>query len=407
MTEEPTTPNPSLRLKPRLRPPEGGAPASSAPATSPVPVLFSDYAGPAGAAAPAPAAPVVPAIQVAPVLPATAAAVEGGKFRLKPKPDAAPVVASETSAALGDPSATIPPTPQAASAAGPASKLFSAPPLPAGAPPPPPPTPPKPATSASRPPLAGYTAPPFSRTKGPFHVPHIKATVEVPVIESPEPASERRGPVRFIVGGLTTLVVFGVGGYFAWKHFTAPKGAMAVATPAAVAGAPAKAAPAAPAGSVPATGSSPSDTLNKIAAIPGNAIAKAQDAIAARRASGQNRVDATAAGEDAPAKSSGSAAKAPPPGTATAMTSVAPGLAATTQIEAAPEASPVFLAWVVNIKVNGVFQGTPARAMINGRLTRTGEVVDGNLGITFESVDADRKHLIFKDRSGATVTRKY
>ena len=227
--------------------------------------------------------------------------------------------------------------------------------------------------------------------------------IEVPVSSG----AERRGPMRFIVGGLTTLVVFGVGGFFAWQHFTSAKGAASTASPAVVAGAPANSTPSAPAGSAPATGSSPSETLNKIAAIPGNAIAKAQDAIAARRASGQSRIDATVAGEDTPAKPAGSAAKSTAANTSNAMTPVAPGLAATTQIEAAPEASPVFLAWVVNIKVNGVFQGSPARAMINGRLTRTGEVVDGNLGITFESVEADKKQLIFKDRSGATVTRKY
>jgi hypothetical protein len=45
--------------------------------------------------------------------------------------------------------------------------------------------------------------------------------------------------------------------------------------------------------------------------------------------------------------------------------------------------------------------------MINGRLTRTGETVDSALGISFDSIDADRKQLLFKDRTGATVTRKY
>ena len=33
--------------------------------------------------------------------------------------------------------------------------------------------------------------------------------------------------------------------------------------------------------------------------------------------------------------------------------------------------------------------------------------VDGTLGIVFASIEADKKQLIFKDHSGATVTRKY
>jgi hypothetical protein len=45
--------------------------------------------------------------------------------------------------------------------------------------------------------------------------------------------------------------------------------------------------------------------------------------------------------------------------------------------------------------------------MINGRLTRAGEVVDLPLGITFNGVDAQRRQLVFQDRSGATVSRRF
>ncbi len=83
------------------------------------------------------------------------------------------------------------------------------------------------------------------------------------------------------------------------------------------------------------------------------------------------------------------------------------GVSATTEVDAAPEASPAFRSFVANAKVSGVFQGTPPRAFINGRLVRAGETVDGGLGVEFNGLDADKKQLIFKDKAGATVFRKY
>jgi hypothetical protein len=45
--------------------------------------------------------------------------------------------------------------------------------------------------------------------------------------------------------------------------------------------------------------------------------------------------------------------------------------------------------------------------MINGRLIRADELVDAGLSITFVGVDSSRRQLIFKDKSGATVSRRY
>jgi hypothetical protein len=70
-------------------------------------------------------------------------------------------------------------------------------------------------------------------------------------------------------------------------------------------------------------------------------------------------------------------------------------------------ASPAFRAWVSAAKINGVFQGTPARALINDRLVRAGQTVDAALGIVFDHVDADAKTIVFRDRDGATVSRPY
>jgi hypothetical protein len=206
------------------------------------------------------------------------------------------------------------------------------------------------------------------------------------------------------------LVVVGAGLFFAWKQF-GPK--PAATPPPAAKTAPEKKAPA-PA--TPAAPLTPSDTLNQLAHLPKNAIDKAQASIDARRASGQSRVDAASIGEDLPAQPAVDA----PAGTTTTSspasrpaqrpvttTTIAPGVAATAQVDAGPEASPAFRTYVANAKVSGVFQGPPTRAMINGRLTRAGEVVDGTLGVTFNGVDSARRQLLFVDRTGATVTRRF
>ncbi|MBL9186024.1 MAG: hypothetical protein JNK23_00960 [Opitutaceae bacterium] len=337
------------------------------------------------------------------------------KFKLKPRSEPAPV-ASEVIAALSEPGATIPPAvipatipatippttiPQAAAMPEqpsapkeippPAPKLFVKP-EPAVLTPPPSTRPPftrPPMGPSGRTPTGGAS---LRNTIPPFGVPHLKVEIAVPEIVPPTAApAQKRGSGRLLMT-LLVLAVLGAGGYFGWQHF-GPKLAS---------GAPAPVAAAAAAVNLP----DPTATLNKIAHIPVNAINKAQDAIAARRASGQTRVDAVAAGEEAPDKPVPKPLAAPPPNTALAMTAVAPGLAATTQVEAA-SASPAFVAWVVNAKINGVFQGTPARAMINGRLTRAGDLVDPALGISFDHIEADRKQIIFKDATGATVVRKY
>jgi hypothetical protein len=201
------------------------------------------------------------------------------------------------------------------------------------------------------------------------------------------------------------LLIGGI--FFAWQHFKPQAPAPAAPEPAKKAGTPA------PVASTPLT---PSETLNKLAHAPANAINQAQDAIATRRASGQARIDAASIGEDLPdpppgtppattAKQPADARRASP--TATTTTKVSPGVTATTQMEAAAEASAPFRSFVANAKVSGIFQGNPSRAVINGRLIRMGEVVDPTLGIIFEGIDSQGRHLVFKDRSGATVSRRF
>ena len=94
--------------------------------------------------------------------------------------------------------------------------------------------------------------------------------------------------------------------------------------------------------------------------------------------------------------------------TTKATSDLAPGVTVTSDaVQAEVEASSEFRTFVADAKVSGVFQGSPSRAFINGRLVRAGEVVDSALGIKFESVDPSTKTIVFKDSTGAKVAKHY
>jgi len=78
-----------------------------------------------------------------------------------------------------------------------------------------------------------------------------------------------------------------------------------------------------------------------------------------------------------------------------------------TPIDAAPAASAAFRNYVANATIGGVFQGSPARALINGTIAREGQVIDGPLGIAFERIDARQRIIFFKDYTGAEVSKNY
>ncbi|MFI5356812.1 MAG: hypothetical protein ACHQ4G_05710 [Opitutales bacterium] len=139
----------------------------------------------------------------------------------------------------------------------------------------------------------------------------------------------------------------------------------------------------------------------------------------------QSRVDTMAngnfsTGNRAPAAappanaSKATAAKLVPPSagpvevTGKSRTSIAPGITATTNtMMTAAEASQPFRDFVAVAQINGVFQGNPARALINGRTFQEGDMVSPSLGIVFDHVEPGAKLIVFRDRTGATVERKY
>jgi hypothetical protein len=92
----------------------------------------------------------------------------------------------------------------------------------------------------------------------------------------------------------------------------------------------------------------------------------------------------------------------------TATIELAPGVTATTEsIKAVPNASLQFRSFVASAKISGVYQGNNPRAFINGRMVRAGEMIDDALEIHFDSVDAASRSIVFKDSTGATVSRRY
>lgn len=83
------------------------------------------------------------------------------------------------------------------------------------------------------------------------------------------------------------------------------------------------------------------------------------------------------------------------------ITITSPGLAGTA-IAGEP-----FLTWVMAVKISGTFPGSPPRVMLNDRLIRGGDPAHARLKITFESLDLENRLIIFRDATGATVSRSY
>ena len=126
----------------------------------------------------------------------------------------------------------------------------------------------------------------------------------------------------------------------------------------------------------------------------------AQDAAAKRKAD-QAKADSEAAAQAAPT---------PTPATESimAMSSLTNDVKVNnTHLDAAPAASAAFRTFVAGASIGGVFQGKPARALINGTIAREGQVVEGTLGISFDRIDSVQKIIYFKDATGAEVSKSY
>lgn len=254
-------------------------------------------------------------------------------------------------------------------------------------------------------------------------VPHVEVRKEIaPVVpDAPPPPvrvyKSRKGLVIGLSAAAAVVVISG--GLLAWNFLSTPEPEPApakrppTASPAKSEG-PAKAgAPAAQTVTVPAATPPAPSAGNAIAAAPAQAVNRAEQAAGAQG----GRVTATneVADADRPANTPATAprttrpaATTPAPNTpaaTTRMTELAPGVSAAVRTEASVEASAAFRTYVGNLRVSGVVGGANPKALINGRLVQRGDVLDSGLGVSFEGVNGNQ--LVFKDRNGATVLRKY
>jgi len=380
MSDEPTPP--PLRLKPRVRPETlPAAPVASsaevpaigdAPRLRLKPKLAADVA-------PAPATPAAP-----PVAPAIGPAPEAETIPpvadLPQPPASVPAVSVETDRPAETPKFRL-------KSSAPESAL---------------PTPPPPVPLVAAP-KVGAPAP-FSviaeATRGPKSfpppVPPSPASDASPGESIPPPVAKRRPPV---IGRGTVLAFVAVvavsGGIVGYLSFTMPA-AEPLPPPKPVLAAPAKAPTSTPAA--------------KPTTAPGQAVDKARATVAtnARRIDGQNEI----VGGESPAPVDAASAPTPvaaePVTPALVTTQIAPGVTASSaSMDITGNASAAFRAWVGNARISGVFQGTPARALVNGRAFRAGQSVDDSLGIVLDEIDTTAKTIRFRDRSGATALRRY
>lgn len=261
--------------------------------------------------------------------------------------------------------------------------------------------------------------------------------------EEAVPPPELRKSFRYgVIATTAVLAVVLLGGtYYVLKYFLTPPAVVAEAkakptkAAASVASAKKKLAPPVTGASAPAAGTAPSPApaarevsaaspaSGSAAPVPAPAPAPASSGVVmakdlfARRAEDPARAGSAAkSAEPGPAGDPAAGARA---GTASApiltattglaeATTLAPGVTAQMGTEVkATDASPEFRNFVASARISGVFQGSPARAFINGRLARAGDTVDMTLGVVFDHVDGPKKEIVFKDANGATVARKY
>lgn len=356
---------PKLRLKPKLATEAPAAPATPAPSPSPEPAP-EPPAPPAPPAAEAPS-PSPVALEAAPAAPSETSTLPSAEEAPRPKFKVRQRSATDAPPAAGAPS----PTEEAA------AKRHTPPPFPVVAPP--------------NPPAKKFPLPPP-------RPPHLRAPSHAePMLTTaaPAPGKSRGSPKKTIL--LALLILVFIGAFAVYRLGLLPPAVTSLLTG-------------------QSTGPTPSATLNQAAAAPGAAVNKAHDAVNSRRAAEQSRADALLTGDDSVAASKPQPVaptpnSEPPPSQVTsvaAISQLAPGVVATTSTEVGGDsASIAFRTWVANTRINGVFQGNPARALINGRTVRVGQVVEDSLGITFDGFNIDEKTIVFRDRTGATVTRKF
>jgi hypothetical protein len=369
------TPSPPLRLKPR-QPPEAGVPPVAAPAAPAEVEEGKLRLRPKLTGAPPAATPAAPVAPVEPVPDSGPPPVE--RIRLKPmltvEPE--PVAAAEPAEAPPEPETASPVPPPPVPEEGriklkiklPVAAALAAEPAPAGADP-----------DATIPPTTPPSPPPFPMVDAP--APEVEAA-EVIVPLPPPPEAPRTGVLRKPRVSAAQLSLMQQKRM--WKYALIAVGGVLLAG-AVIGGAYMKFTESPPPVRIPPRPRPvPVPEVMIETPLPEKATVPKTEVAAPMGPESTTRV------------------------TSTATIELTPGVLATTEsVKAVPNASSAFRTFVASTKISGVYQGTPPRAFINGRLVHTGELVDTDLEITFDSVDLTNRSIVFKDASGATVSRRY
>ena len=259
---------------------------------------------------------------------------------------------------------------------------------------------PLPETAPLLPPLMGRA--PVIHLTAPGNLPEsaLQPAVKAALRKAEHRPSSRMG---LLIGAVVLLLACAGGGVWAYFKFVAGPAAdeqtvTSTTVSPAISVPPVTIADAqtAPPATVPASSGSVQNTLNE------------------RREREQDRVDAVIEGRepsdkralDTPPPSAlmkSESQPTPPVSVSTARNQLNPAPA----IELPAAAGQAFRRWADSVVISGVFQGNPPRILIGGRTLRPGDVADASLGIVFEGIDAERKVVTFRDRSGATTTKKY
>lgn len=232
-----------------------------------------------------------------------------------------------------------------------------------------------------------------SSTK-PIHI-HLSEKPAKPA-EPPKVRPQDRKAFKLSVSAVAAIAVIGLGtaAFFAFKTFQdlrGPRSARSIA--------PETAAPRSATGNAPGVSKvSAAKAISEFQPAPasqaGRLIQAARKVTSREDAEMNDILSAGSSGEISPTRTIREVSHATGPTTPQAMSS-------------SLETSTAFVAFADAIRINGVFQGNPARASINGRIVRAGALLDASLGVTFDGIDPRSREIILRDTSGATIRKKY
>lgn len=79
----------------------------------------------------------------------------------------------------------------------------------------------------------------------------------------------------------------------------------------------------------------------------------------------------------------------------------------TGRMKSQSKSSVTFESFVEDLKISGVFDGTPRRIYVDKRVISVGDVLHAALGVRLISVDLSARIVVFEDKTGARLSKRY